>query len=327
MKTSMRNFIPYIILPAVLLCSCGNGREKEIFQGSIPFPRTAVIRLDSLIYDTRVPLEVLRKINGEFFSEGLTDEMVAARRSDSLLTSAYGKVKTAFTDLRSIEKSLDSMFTRIKYYFPQWEYPAVYTYMSEWDFSSQALYSHESSSLYLPLDLYLGPQDELYTGIYPYLLRYLDRRYMAPNVARAIAEDFAGSGAGKGYRLIDLMAYYGKILYLGGLFLGTDDTALLLGYDVEQIGWARANEQSVWKYFVGNDMLFASDKAYEGRFFDPAPFSKFYTEADREAPWGIGRYLGLEMVRRYVERHPGTTPAELAALSADSVLEGSKYKP
>ena len=62
------------------------------------------------------------------------------------------------------------------------------------------------------------------------------------------------------------------------------------------------------------------------RFINPAPFSKFYLEIDNDSPGMVGRYIGWQIVRSYMENN-NSTIQKLLTLNAEELLNKSKYKP
>jgi len=107
--------------------------------------------------------------------------------------------------------------------------------------------------------------------------------------------------------------------------LATD--AQKIGYLQEEIDWAEANDEQIWRFFIENELLYDTDKELERRFLDLAPFSKFALELiDKEAPSRIGRYIGWQIVRAYMEK-TNLTPQQLLPLSAEEIFKKANYKP
>ena len=100
-----------------------------------------------------------------------------------------------------------------------------------------------------------------------------------------------------------------------------------LNYTETQYNWAKANEEYIWRYFVDKELLFNTDTKLPSRFINPAPFSKFYLEQiDSESPGEIGKYIGWEIVRAYMENNT-VSFKQMLAKSTEDIFENSKYKP
>ena len=92
------------------------------------------------------------------------------------------------------------------------------------------------------------------------------------------------------------------------------------------MAWAKANEAELWSYFVDRDLLFSTDTSLSKRFIAEAPFSKFYLELDNESPGMLGRYLGWQIVRAYMEKND-VSLRDLATIDGQELFKKSKYKP
>ena len=98
-------------------------------------------------------------------------------------------------------------------------------------------------------------------------------------------------------------------------------------YTPEQIEWVKSNEEYIWRYFVDKELLFSTDAKLPGRFINPAPFSKFYLEQiDNESPGRVGRYIGWQIVRSYVEKND-IDFVQLLNTPAQTIFNKAKYKP
>jgi hypothetical protein len=122
------------------------------------------------------------------------------------------------------------------------------------------------------------------------------------------------------------LIYYGKELYLKDKLLPLDTDAMKIGYSQEELDWAKANEEMIWRYFIERELLYSTDTKLAMRFLDQAPFSKFQLELDNESPGRIGRFIGWEIVRSFMEKN-NVSLQQLLSLPAEEVFKRSKYKP
>ena len=90
--------------------------------------------------------------------------------------------------------------------------------------------------------------------------------------------------------------------------------------------WARANEEQMWKYFVERELLYSTDTGLDRKFLDPAPFTKFGLELDNESPGRLGRYMGWQIVRAFMEK-TDVGLKQMLDIPADEILKQSNYKP
>jgi len=120
--------------------------------------------------------------------------------------------------------------------------------------------------------------------------------------------------------------YYGKLLYLKDVFLPKIEDFRKIGYTPEELEWAKANEDQVWRYFVERELIFDSDTDLYSRFLYPAPFSKFYLELDAESPARLGQYIGWQMIRQYMDKND-VSVQEMLGTNAETIFNKANYKP
>jgi len=59
---------------------------------------------------------------------------------------------------------------------------------------------------------------------------------------------------------------------------------------------------------------------------DPAPFSKFGLELDNESPGRLGRYIGWQIVRAFMDNND-IELKQLLAMPEEEIFKKSNYKP
>ena len=123
------------------------------------------------------------------------------------------------------------------------------------------------------------------------------------------------------------MVHYGKELYLKDKLLPENSDAQKINYTEQQADWAKANEEQIWRYFVERELLYSTESSLDRRFLDPAPFSKFQLALDNESPGRLGRYMGWQIVRAFMEKNPEVELVTLLDMPADELFKKSNYKP
>jgi len=126
--------------------------------------------------------------------------------------------------------------------------------------------------------------------------------------------------------LLDEMIYFGKVLYFKDAVIPFKNDEEKMGYSKEQLDWAIDNEHYIWSYFVERELLYDTNSKLVLRFINPAPFSKFNLELDKESPGRIGQYLGWQIVRAYMKNNDATLLQMLGA-TAENIFNNSKFKP
>ena len=123
------------------------------------------------------------------------------------------------------------------------------------------------------------------------------------------------------------MIYFGTQLYLMGEVMQFKTDEECMGYTKEELEWAQVNESYIWRYFVERELLYSTDSKLPGRFINPAPFTKFYLEEiDSDSPGSLGRYIGWQIVKAYMENND-VKLKEMLIKSPEEIFNNSKFKP
>lgn len=267
-------------------------------------------------------LQTIKSKYPAFFPAQYDDAFWIEKMTDTLQIELENETIKAFPDDDALRDKLTPLFKHIKYYFPQFEPPTVFTATSDVDYRNKVILVDQI--LILELDTYLGSDHEFYAGIERYFAKNMKASQIAPDVADAYARSYVGKP--RRNVLLDMMVHYGKRLYLKDLWLPEVSDAEKIGYSEEEYQWAEENEVYMWQYFIENELLYSSDPKLPARFLNPAPFSKFYLEIDNESPGMLGRYLGWKIVRSFMKNNT-LDVRELMQMDAEQIFKMSKYKP
>jgi uncharacterized protein YjaZ len=62
------------------------------------------------------------------------------------------------------------------------------------------------------------------------------------------------------------------------------------------------------------------------RFLDPAPFSKFGLELDNESPGRLGRYIGWQIIKAFMDNN-AIGLKQMLTMPEEEIFKKSNYKP
>ncbi len=301
-------------------CSEKNAVEKEI----VGIPMEVTVNRFDRVFDQASPADLpqLKREYPQFFPAQFPDSLWISRFQDTLQQQLHDAVNDVFTENSVLEDELTDLFKHIKYYFPQFEKPGIYTTTSDVDYKNRVILS--DSLLIVALDCYLGADHPFYDGIPLYVGKNLTKSQLPVDVAATYSRQLVVRPSQRTF--LAQMIYFGKELYLKDLWLPEASDARKIGYTEEEMVWAEDNEIDVWRYFIENEILYSTDVKLLPRFINPAPFSKFYLEIDNESPGMIGRYIGWQIVRAYMENN-NISLVELMQADPQRIFNNSKYKP
>jgi gliding motility-associated lipoprotein GldB len=317
----MKQLFGIILLYLTLLsCNSGSDIEKQIAQ--IPIS-VEVIRFDKAFASAEEnDLPLLKQRFPLFFPEEFQDSIWKQKIVDTLQNELDEAVLKEFPTEAPLEEDLKKLFQHITYYFPEFEVPSVYTTTSDVDYRTRIIAN--DSLLILELDNYLGEDHLFYSGIPKYIVKNLKPSRLLPDISATYTRKYIAPPRDR--TLLGELIYFGKELYLKDLWLPETSDALKIGYTDEELQWAEENEEEMWRYFIENELLYSTNSKLGQRFIDPAPFSKFNLEIDNESPGMIGRWLGWQMVRSYMENN-AVSIGHLMQADAVEIFNNSQYKP
>ncbi|MCK0161807.1 gliding motility lipoprotein GldB [Allomuricauda sp. F6463D] len=306
----------------LLLSSCGktDKKEDEIAKINVDL---RISRFDQEFANAS-PSDI-PKLKSEYpylFPKQYSDSVWITKLTDTLQQELSEEVAKTFGDFEQEAADLESLFKHIKYYFPETETPHAVTLTSDVRYDNRIILV--DSLLLIGLDNYLGEDHHFYEGLQRYIAANLDKTFLVSDVVSAFSKKVLAYPRNR--TLLSRMVYYGKELYLKDKLIPLATDAQKIGYSDEQIAWAKTNEEQMWKYFVERELLYNTDSDLDGKFLDPAPFSKFGLELDNESPPRLGRYMGWQIVRAFMEK-TDIGLKQLLEMPADEILKQSNYKP
>ena len=314
-----------ITLLVLFICflSCEKGQKVQKDIANINTDIT-VERFDKLFAQADVKdLPRLKKAYPFMFAKKYKDTFWIAKMKDTLHQRIYQEVEKVFNNFEETEIEIESLINHLKYYFPEFTPPRFITTTSYVDYRNK-IFLTDTIAL-ISTDTYLGSDHEFYESISKYISTNLRKEQVVVDLATKYAEKYIFQEAKK--TLLDEMIYFGKQLYFKDLVIPFKTEAERIGYTQEELNWARANENYIWRYFVERELLFSTDSKLPSRFINPAPFSKFYLEGiDTESPGRLGQYIGWQIVKAYMLQN-NVTLKDLLITSTEDIFNNSKFKP
>lgn len=309
-----------ILVVSIFSCDKKSETEAEIEKVNVEFE---LIRFDEkFAAATPASLPELKSQYPFLFPKQYPDSVWVKKLNDSIQEEINTEVANAFPNFSEEEDELHNLFQHVKYYFPDFKVPDVITVTSEVDYKNKALYTGDY--LFVALDTYLGEDHKFYIGLQEYLKKNFRKEQIVSDAATDIAKKYVPKPEARTF--LAHMIYYGKILYLKDRFIPFKSDAEKIGYSQEELEWAAANEDQIWRYFIENELIFDTDSQLYTRFLYPAPFSKFYLQLDSESPAKLGQYIGWNIIRAYMEKNDVSIQRMLNT-PAEEIFNKAKYKP
>ncbi len=275
---------------------------------------------------SQMPAEIerLAKRYPEFFAGGKNPRFWKAQRTDENQLALYEDIQNVFGDASEIEENLNFSMKHFYWYFPDNQKIKFYGYVSNLDFDYPVLFA--DSVCFVGLDLYLGPKKPFYQSQPEYLAFFRQPAFLVRDVMEAVCAPKITRNP-ESSTLLDDMVYYGKVLYFLEKMLPQKEPKIILKYPQEKLEFIQENERNIWAYFIENNLLFDSSLDAKRRFVELAPFSKFRAGFDKETPGMVGRWVGLQIVRGFMENEKISLQELGWETDARKILKLSGYKP
>ena len=307
----------------IIMSACSNSKSVDVSDIKI---EAELVRFDSLFYNTEniEQLISLKKYYPLMFPSETVDTVWMNKINNIEEQDVYKKSVTVFGDFKKQYSEIVDVFKHVKYYYPEFKAPDVYTITSDFHYQYRVLYTPER--LFVSLDMYLGADEEEYEMFPQYLVSSMTKDRIKVDVAGAISRNIVALDRFD-RSLLSQMIYNGKLLYLSQKLIPSASNELLIGYQKEQIEWCETNESYIWTYMVKNKLIYNSDDKLAQRFIDVAPFTKFYLEIDQKSPGRVGVWLGWQIVNSYMDNNDVSLNELMANKDAKDIFKKSRYKP
>jgi hypothetical protein len=334
----MNKILIYSILASCLFFSCTNPQkdpdvsnvpikiiihrlDKDLFSANIDNPEQSIIHLKAKygkffnLYNQKI-VEIGNPDNKAY------PEYLKRFLTDYSMNQSFNKCLQVFPDSSFIALKLTDAFKHYRYYFPDKQIPAIYTYISGFNQSIVI----DQDILGIGLDRYLGEDcifyKQLQTNNYE---RYNMHKEKIPSdcmKSMALTEWVFNDSVDN---LLNNMIYQGQVMYFVKKMLPNEPDTLIWGISRKQYKWCEKNEKRMWTYLVEQKLLFANASLTISKFINDGPFTKDFT---RESPARAAVWLGYRIVDKYMKNNPKLTLKNLMQdQDYQKILTLSEYEP
>ncbi|MBL4592335.1 MAG: hypothetical protein JKX68_00800 [Flavobacteriales bacterium] len=242
--------------------------------------------------------------------------------NDSYIKEIKVDADKTYADFSTYQTELENAFKHYNYYFPKRTIPEVITYISGFNYAITT----DENYLGIGLDMFLGSSYDAYTqlGLPQYKTAFMSKEGLVAGAMLGwVSTEFELKE--KNADLLTEMIHQGKILYLLDALMPKASNTVKISYNETQLKWCDNNEESVWFYFIDNNLLYTKETTEIIKYMGEAPFIQGFPEG---SPGRIGHWLGWQIVKAYMAKNPTITIEKLMSSNiAQQILNESKYKP
>lgn len=326
-----RNFFLSFIM--LLAFACGKKEESCELSDEI-LNQGLTVKIDRLEQDffsanTSEEFKYLLEAHPEFAKEYLHKDLYPSPDSlasellsihqDSAMQVLADSVALTFSDISEVERDLENAFKAIKYYFPEFQVPKVYTFVS--GFNSDLVVTDEL--IVIGLDYFLPPTHAFQPELPRYMAERYDRPYIVPMIVLAISARYNETNPSDNTLLAE-MIYYGKSYHFTKAIMPCTSDQFIIGYTPEEISESFANEEFIWSHFIENELLYETNPFEIRKYIGEAPFTDAIST---KAPGRMGRWLGWNIVDDYQFNQDVPLDVLMAEPDAEKIFRESGYRP
>jgi gliding motility-associated lipoprotein GldB len=327
---STTKYLLGLIFIISLLNACSNDSDHQPDVSNIQMD-VKVRRLEQELFKLNTKAEVSAFLkNNPDFAEGfleasaLPHDSILVNRiyrmvTDHNLDTLYQQTQAVFTNMSKLEKEFADAFRHIKYYYPNFRAPRIYTLVS--GYGTDLFVS--DSIIVIGLDYYLGERGHYRPNVPAYIQKRYQPEYLVPSAITILSKMYNATDF-LDHSLLSEMIFFGKSYEFTKAMMPTTHDSLIIGYSGKQLADTQANQSVVWAHFVDKKLLYETSNAIKVKYTGERPYT---AEISRDSPGAIGRWLGWKLVREYRVQNPKVTLPELMQTKdAQQILTQSKYK-
>ena len=248
-------------------------------------------------------------------------ERLYAMIKDPHIQALYQEVQRVFGDFSAIQRQFETGFRYLRYYYPAFKLPKLATFIT-----GMGTDLHVSDDLIvIGLDFFMGEGAQFRPiELPPYILRAYQPAYIVPKTILLLSQQFIETNDTDQTLLADML-YYGKAYYFTQVLLPAVEASVILAYTPEQLAAVEQHQDIVWEHFIENELLYVTNHLTKHKYISDRPF---VSEIGRRCPGNIGRWLGWEIVKRYMKKHTDVSlPALMSNSNAQELFIQSSYRP
>jgi hypothetical protein len=230
------------------------------------------------------------------------------------------EIEAYYGDFGPIKAQFELAFKMIKYYYPDFNPPPVYTMITGFYNDLIVL----DTAIFVGVDYFMGHHSRYRSRDPDYIFRAYNRDLVVPATLVMLSNRFNQiDPRGKG--LINQMVAYGKAFEFARRTLPGTHDSLIMRYSGQQMVDCNGNEATIYAHFVEKNLFFETSYEASKKYLEQRPA---VNEISTQCPGRVGTWLGWRIVRSYLQKHPEITlPQLMANPQSQLIFEQSQYRP
>jgi len=312
MKQILTCVISLVAVLSIIFSGCGGDDAppcaiKPIYKYLAEYSSMSAERRDSFVRADEVCLaSMFGFLNGSAPSDSILEkwsESPQVKVFTPAVDSVYGSLDAVETDLGDI------IYNATKYGFklPYRHFAAVV-----WGNMKSIVLT--DTCVLIALNHYLGADYAGYESWPKYIRSQKAPEQLPYDVAEALVATEFPYRPGNDATLLSRMCYEGALVIAKDMLVSNSTQAGALGYTEDELQWLERHHDDIWNRLVAKELLYTTSPDVVSRLVDLSPGTSILGS---DVPGRAGRFLGYNLVKKYMQRNPDTT--------IPSLLEPSFY--
>jgi gliding motility-associated lipoprotein GldB len=321
------------------LAACSSEPEEKIPDIShIPAVEVTVHRLDQTLFKAKTAGEINQYLEeypvfaekylkaSRYSNREILVNQLLKFNTDRYTDTLHLDVERVFGNFAAIRQEMNNAFRFMKYYFPDFQVPEVYTVVSGFGaFGFGADLFLAENMVVVGLDYFAGRQSTYRPPDVPYyILRRYEPEYITPNMLIFLSSVFNAYN-NQDRSLIAEMIYYGKAYAFTKKMMPSAPDSLIIGYTQNELLTCESFQDLIWAHFVEENLFYETSASAKHLYVGERPF---VSEIADQCPGRVGRWLGWQIVRKFMNTKPDWPFSQvMEQADAKQLFQESKYKP
>lgn len=328
-----------LVLFLIFSISCKENRSKQTEKVKEQIQNQAlvkinIIRIEQELWKDKSPKgieNVLKKypyFNKKYLLKTFPDDKISVKEvgmgiNNPAVDTLYKISQDVFGDMKDLQTQFAQAATIIKQNYPDYYPQDIYTFISGMGFWGQDFLISDSI-IVISLDFFLAENCKYQPQQPQYILKRYKKEYVIPTAIASIATHFIQSDITDN-SLVAEMIFFGKMYYFLQITMPDLSDEIICGYDSEDLKEINNHQDVIWAHLIDKKLLFETKHEITNKYIGERPNVQ---EIGNKCPGRIGRWLGWQIVQKYMELNPKITLKELMAeKDAKKIFIASKYKP
>ena len=318
-----------LILSILLFVGCSQETCRETVD-AVPI-QLEIQRIDKELFQTQSAIQIEELLDkypafsklfldaDQYPNNAVLAESIFNLIQNPSIDTLYQESLDAFQDIDQLMEELGEAFGKLSVYYPATRIPVVQTAVT--GLYKDLIISNEQ--IIIGMDFFIGPDASYPPQQIPeYILNRYDTKHLPSNIMQFISSQYIQQS--KGESMLAEMIDHGKSYYLLSKILPCTPENILIGYTDQEWEDALENDAIIWANFIENELLYSTDHQMKQKFLGERP--NVYEISER-CPGRIGRWLGWQIVKSYVEKTGASVQTLMEEPDANKVFRLSGYKP